>query len=282
MKILLVEPNIDPGVFSRRLVKLAMVPSTTIHQVAACIPRKYKVKLVSEWYEKVEIDDSYDIVGISTFTKDAPRAYEIADKFREIGVTVVLGGIHPTILPEEAKQHADSVVIGEAEESLPQLLKDFRKGKLKPFYFWKHKVNPSCIPPPRRDLDALRPLIATVQASRGCPYKCKFCQLTGIGDTLHRKRPIDHVIKEIRSIDRKIIWFLDPSLTINPKYSKTLFKRMIEEKIKKKWIAFGNANLLEKDEKFLELAKKAGCIAWMVGFESISQETLNNINKKQI
>ncbi|HEC81571.1 MAG TPA: radical SAM protein [Thermoplasmatales archaeon] len=281
MRILLVEPDIDHGTFSRIDAKIAMIPSPSIHQVAACTPKKHEVEIVSEWYDEVKFDDNYDVVGITSFTKDAPRAYEIADRFREIGVTVVLGGIHPTIMPEEAKQHADAVVIGEAEENWPKLLDDFERNRLKPFYFWNHKVNPASIPSPRRELDPLNPLSATIQTSRGCPYKCEFCQLTGIGDTIHRRRPLEHVIKELRDIDRKIIWFQDASLTINPEYSKRLFKMMIKERLNKRWVAFGNANLLERDDDFLKLARDAGCIAWMVGFESISQKTLDDIIKKK-
>ncbi|HHH79857.1 MAG TPA: radical SAM protein [Thermoplasmatales archaeon] len=281
MKILLVEPNIKPGTFSRLDAKFAVIPSSSICQVAACTPKKHEVEILNERYDKVRFDSSHDIVGITSVTKDAPRAYEIADRFRELGVTVVLGGIHPTIMPKEAKQHADSVVIGEAEENWPKLLDDFEKNRLKPFYLWDHRIDPSSIPSPRRELDNLHPLSATLQTSRGCPYRCEFCQLTGIGDTIHRKRPIETIIRELKNIDRKIIWFHDASLTINPEYSKRLFKRMIEEKLNKRWMAFGNANLLERDDEFLRLAKKAGCIAWMVGFESISQKTLDEIIKKK-
>ncbi|HID25779.1 MAG TPA: radical SAM protein [Thermoplasmata archaeon] len=140
-----------------------------------------------------------------------------------------------------------------------------KKNRLKPFYFWDHKIHPSLIPPSRRELDPLNPLSATIQTSRGCPYRCKFCQLTRIDDTIHRRRPLEHVIKELKGIERRIIWFQDASLTINPEYSKILFKRMIKERLNKRWIAFGNANVLEKDEEFLKLAKEADAShGWLV------------------
>ena len=281
MRILLVEPDVDHGKFRRYHVRFAMIPSLSLYQVAACTPREHEIEIISEWYDKIDFNKNYDIVGISTFTKDAPRAYEIAERFRKKGITVILGGIHPTVLPEEAKEHADSVVVGEAEENWPILLNDFKNNKLKPFYLWGNKVDPSNIPSPRRDLDELKPLSGAIQASRGCPYKCDFCQLTGLKDTVHRRRPIEHVIQELKEIKQDIIWFQDASLTINPNYSKALFKSMVKNNINKSWVGFGNANLLLTDEEFLKLAKQAGCKAWMVGFESISQKTLDDMIHKR-
>ena len=269
-KILLIQPSSDRH-FNKIFAKLFLIPSLSLEQVAACTPPEYEVKIIDESYEEIDWDGNYNLIGITSFTKDAFRAYEIADEFRNYGKKVVLGGIHPTLLPNEAKRHADSVVIGEAEESWPTLLKDFEKGELRPFYEWKRKVPPEKIPPAKR----YNKLIAgAVQASRGCPYRCNFCQLTGLNDTIHRKRPIEDVIYEIKNMDERILWFQDASLTINPKYTKKLFRKMIEERLNKKWIAFGNAIVLGKDDELLKLAKKSGCMAWMVGFETVSKKDI--------
>lgn len=279
MKILLVNAYKNAGYFSKLRAKF-FIPPLSLFQVAASTPGGYEIKIVNEWYEKVNFEEDCHIVGISAFTPDVYRAYEIADRFRERGVKVVIGGYHATAMPKEAKKHADAVVIGEAENSWPNLLKDFEKGKLRPYYGWE-KIKGELIPPARRDLDNLRPFSSAVQAARGCPYKCAFCQLTGFGDNLHRKRRIEDVVKEFSSLPTKFVWFHDASLTIDSKYSKNLFKKIIENKIRKKWIAFGNMHILSKDDELLRLAHKAGCVAWMVGLESVSQRVIDEEIKKK-
>jgi radical SAM superfamily enzyme YgiQ (UPF0313 family) len=269
MKILLVQADRDAGKYGKILPKF-FIPSLALPQLAACTPKKYEVKIVNEWYEKVDFDEDCDLVAVSAFTKDAYRAYDIADEFRQRGIKVVLGGYHPTALPIEAKQHADAVVIGEAETSWPRLLDDLEKGKLKPFYR-SRKVRPEKIPSAIKRCNGF---IGAIQASRGCPYRCEFCQLTGFGDNIHRKRPVKEVVDEIEAMPNKVFWFHDASLTIDPRYSKKLFKEMIKRKLRKGWVAFGNMAILSRDKEFLRLASRAGCIAWMVGVESVSQRVI--------
>ncbi|MBC7128871.1 MAG: radical SAM protein [Thermoplasmatales archaeon] len=279
MKILLVNAYKNAGYFSRLRAKF-FIPTLSLLQIASCTPEKHQVKIVNEWYEKVDFEEECDLVGISAFTPDAFRAYEIADEFRKRGIKVVIGGYHATAMPEEAKEHADAVVIGEAENSWKILLDDFEKGKLKQFYGWK-KVEGSNIPPPKRSVDNLNSFSSAIQATRGCPYRCEFCQLTAFNDNIHRKRRIEDVVREFSSLPTRIVWFHDASLTINPSYSKNLFKKIIENKIRKKWIAFGNMQILSQDIEILRLAEKAGCVAWMVGIESISQKTIDEEIKKR-
>jgi len=283
MKILLIYPKLEHGVTTQRdsrtpFSKLFGNPTLTLPQVAAVTPPEHEVRILDENFEKVDFDGDYDLVGISVLTMTAPYAYKMADRFRERGVTVVLGGYHPTALPEEAKQHADSVVLGEAEVSWPQLLEDFKKGKLKPFYnmAWPE---PEKIPEPRMDLVKHQPLTGCIQMSRGCPNACEFCSTSAFLGKRVRKRPLKAVIEEMKKIPNKLIIFRDASLTTIHQYSRELFKEMIEQKVNKKWIANGNINLLGRDEKFLELARKAGCIAWFVGIESISPASLKEAHK---
>jgi len=273
MKILLVQADRDAGHYNPILSRF-FIPSLALEQIAASTPEKHDVYAVNEWYEKVDTDIECDLVAISAFTKDAYRAYKIADEFRERGVKVVLGGYHPTALPGEAKQHADAVVIGEAEGVWQELLEDAERGKLKPFYGWK-KVEGKKIPPAKRNVIRHGSLFSAIQVTRGCPYKCEFCQLTGFGDTVHRKRDVKEVVEEIENLPGKIFWFHDASLTIDPRYTKNLLKLMIERKIRKNWIAFGNVAILSRDRELLRLAERAGCVAWMVGLESVSQDTVN-------
>ena len=281
MKILLLFPKLEHGVttYKDRLSPFAKLfgnPSLSLAQVAACTPPGHEVCILNENFEKLEFSNEYDLVGINCLTMTAPRVYHIADEFRNIGVKVVLGGYHPTALPEEAKKHADAVVIGEAEEVWPELIKDAEEGKLKPFYYGKH-VDASKIPVPRRDLVKHKPLTEGIQTTRGCPNACEFCATSVFLGRKLRSRPIKQVVEEMKNIPNKVLIFRDPSLTINPKYSMELFKAI--KPLKKKWIANGNINLLGKNEKFLKAAKEAGCISWFVGFESINPDSLREAHK---
>ncbi|MDH7507294.1 MAG: radical SAM protein [Candidatus Thermoplasmatota archaeon] len=249
--------------------------------LAAVTPKNHTIKMVDEAIEKINFDLDIDLVAITTFTRTAPRAYEIADEFRKRGKKVVLGGWHVTALPEEAKQHADSVVIGEAEDLFPQLLKDLEKNELKPFYVQEKPVDLDKIPiltEKERMLYKSSYFSQSIQISKGCPVGCNFCAISNMKfGNIHRTRSIENVIKEMKTIPEKIISFADPSLTINPNYTKQLFKEM--KGLNKIFACEGNANVLGRDDELLKLAAEAGCISWYVGFESINQETIDSIGK---
>jgi len=274
MNVLLVRPSYSRNPF------ILSNPSVAQQQIAAITPDNHNIKIFDESRGQINFQkEDIDLVGLSTTTTNAPRAYEIADEFRRRGKTVVLGGYHPTALPLEAKEHADAVVIGEAEITWPQLLKDVEENRLKPFYKNDKPVDPKLIPPPRRDLSERKLKVAAVKMTRGCPNGCKFCPITNTPfGNVYRERPLENVIEEIRNIKQKYIYFIDSSLTTNTNYSKGLFKEL--KNMDKKLTCTGNINVLKKDDEFLKLAKEAGCRTWEIGFESISQETIDNINKK--
>jgi len=215
MDILLIQPfNIDLLSFFYRIsYKLALFPQLTLPMLAALTPDKHNAKIIDEGFQRIDFDYPCDIVGITCITATAPKAYEIADEFRRRGKTVILGGLHPTALPSEAKKHADSVVIGEAEFLWPKLLKDFEGGKLKPFYKNTKPVDPTQILIPKRELIMDIPTSGAIQATRGCPTCCRFCTINNIEGTSLRTRPVSEVIKELKSIGRKNITFYDASLT---------------------------------------------------------------------
>ena len=251
--------------------------SLALEAVAAVTPKEHQVIIRKVPYDKVRYDEPCDIVGIHCVTGDAPFAYVIADTFRARGVPVVLGGYHPSALPEEAKQHADSVVIGEAEVSWPLLLQDFQQGRLKPFYRQEKPVMGEQIPTPVQNNS--KDFSPAVQAARGCPYQCEFCSETIINARkLYRPRPVQTVVEEIQALPGSTFIFHDPSLTINPEYSKQLFSEMAG--LKKHFFCNGNADTLGSDEELLELAHIAGCLGWLIGFESLSQEALESVKKK--
>jgi len=254
------------------------VSSLTLMQLAALTPEKYSITLFDNPAD-VKLYTDFDLVAISTVTPLARYVYKIADELRRKDIKVVLGGYHVSALPIEAKQHADSVVIGEAEDTWPQLLKDFEKGELKPFYYQEKLVDLYSLPNPKRKLLNKKNNIAPIQVSRGCPIGCEFCAITNMRfRNIHRTRPIKQVKEEVASIPQKYLWFCDPSLTINKEYTKKMFKE-IKEFNKKLLKCNGNINVLAKEDELLKLSSEAGCLEWLVGFESVSQESINSIGK---
>lgn len=285
MKILLIFPRYEHGTATYKdkgswASIIFSYPELTIPSIAALTPREHIVEIIDENHEDIDYNQKVDLVGISCFTTLAPRVYKIADEFKRRGIKVVLGGWHPTALPEEAKQHADSVVIGEAELTWPELLLDLKKNKLKPFYKSEREFDMSIIPPARRDLIKHMTFLGSVISSRGCIHQCEFCAITSSNYHKVKHRPIKNVVEEIRQIPNKIFYFHDPSLTNDPNYTRELFKELIQQKVHKTWIANGNVNVLLKiDEEFLDLAQKSGCLEWFVGFESINQAALQGSKK---
>jgi len=282
MKILLVFPRAEyvPGRKRKGIEPITSLIgeaiSLTLPQVAACTPKGHEVTIIDENYEKLNFKEDYDLVGITCLTMNAPRAYEIADRFRSMGIPVVLGGPHPSALPEEAKQHADAVVIGEAELTWPQLLEDFEKGELKPFYKADKPIPPDIIPEPRRDLIKRKYFIDALLVKRGCPNRCEFCMVTSIFN--REIKPIEKVLEEINNISTRDVCIYDQNLTWNMSYTKELLRRLKETN--KRWLANGTVNVLGRDDEFLRLAKEANIYYWYIGFESISQKSLDGANKK--
>ena len=252
--------------------------SLTLSQLAAITPTKHSITIVDENNgQQVDCIKDYDVVAISSFTKHVYRAYELADAFRAQGVTVVLGGYHPSALPEEAQQHADAVVIGEAEHTWLLVLNDIEQGSLKPLYRQEEPIDPAMIPPARRDASTKKITADNIQATRGCPYRCEFCSVVKVEGYRFRARPIEAVIAELRQMKTKSFSFNDSSLTIDPGYSKDLFRAM--RGLGKRFRCFGNINTLYHDEDLVRLSHEAGCQAWHIGFESVCQESLNDVKK---
>lgn len=246
--------------------------------LTALTPKEHEIELIEGDFDDINFDNGYDLVGITTVTRYAPLAYQIADEFRKRGAKVVLGGWHASVLSEEAKIYADSVVIGEAEEAWPIIIKDFENNNLKSFYNPTEPFPAEKFPNPSIEIFPKRAR-SSVQATRGCPYKCEFCAINSFKfRDIFRMRPIDNVIKDIKSVPNRGFFFLDSSLTINTDYTKALFKEM--KKLNTRFYAYGNINVLAKDEELLKLSNEAGCYSWFVGLESVSQKSLENIRKK--
>lgn len=282
MKILIIENTwlggLKYGFFEKTiLTAFSILPTLYARKIAAITPKEHDVDLITERYSKINFDENYDIVNINFTTSTTARAYEIADKFRKKGTSVVLSGPHPSVLPEEAKKHADSVLLGWGELNWLQLLEDFQNNNLQPLYQPIKYDNSVHIPPTNVKLPGFV-ITGAVEATRGCPYKCDFCPETNIpGGSQFYTRPVDDVIAEIKSISQKTLMFYDTSLTINPDYTKSLFTKM--RGLHKKFFCNGNVDVLAYDIEFVKLSKDAGCLAWLIGFESISQETIDDMGK---
>jgi radical SAM superfamily enzyme YgiQ (UPF0313 family) len=255
----------------------SILPTLFARQLAAITPKNHSVEFIDERYSNINFDKDYDIVLINFNLSSVPRAYELADIFRNKSIPVVFSGWYPSSMSKEAKTHADSILIGRNEINWLDLLNDFQKGKIKPFYGPKKYDKSFKIPPTNVEIPGFV-LTGAIEATRGCPYKCTFCpEANTLGGSQYFKRPIGEVIEEIKTIPQKTIMFYDNSLTIDAEYSKELFKKMIG--LNKKFFCNGNIDKLAEDKELVRLAKKAGCVSWLVGFESVSQKTIDEIGK---
>ena len=255
----------------------SILPTLYARQLAAITPKKHSVEVVDERYSTINFEEKYDIVLINFNFSSVMRAYEIADTFRRKSIPVVLSGWYASAVPEEAKIHANSVLIGKGELSWLRLLDDFEKNNLKPFYQPTKYDNSVKIPPTNVDIPGFV-ITGAIEATRGCPYRCEFCPEAIVpGGSQYYARPVDEVIAEIKSLPQKTLMFYDNSLTIDPGYSKSLFKKM--KALNKKIFCNGNSDVLARDKELVRLSKEAGCVSWLVGFESVSQKTLDEIGK---
>ena len=250
----------------------------TLTMLAALVPNEMnaRTRLIDESVDKIPFDELFDLVGISCLTGTALRGYAIADFFRNRGIPVVLGGIHVTLCPEEALEHADSIVAGFAEKTWPQLLRDFRSGNMRKRYR-SNQIDINTLPIPRRDLQRKFGYMSpnTVFATRGCKGRCDFCSVPTAGFGWHT-RPIGQVIDEIKAIKSGRFVFNDVSLLEDRDYAKDLFTALIP--LKKKWGGLCTTQI-GADDEMLELMHKSGCIYLLLGFESVTNKSLYKINK---
>ena len=258
--------------------RLIQFPQLTMPLIAALTPAEHVVSHVDEIVEPVRFDIPADLVGITAPTPSILHAYRLAGEFRRRGVPVVIGGPHAPALPEEAVQHADAVVIGEAEDTWPRILEDARRGKLEPMYVSTRRASLAGLPAPRWDLIKGRRYGKSVTiATRGCPHRCDYCSIPLLyGPGTVRYRPIDEILREVATSPTRAVVFWDDNIGANPRYAKELFRAL--RPLKKWWTSQCTANTA-RDEEFVELAASSGCKALFLGMESISQESLDATNK---
>jgi len=254
-------------------------PLAGLLAVAAAIPRdQYEVVLTDENIESIDFDLQADLVGISAMTSYVNRGYEIADQFRAKGVPVVMGGVHPSFMPQEALKHADAVVIGEVELVIDKLLDDLRQGSMRGNYK-ADKLHPMVgMAMPRYDLLKKHRYVnkTFVQTSRGCHQGCTFCAEPLMNGLKFRYRPVDEVIHEMENCGSRTISINDADFFGTPERPKEVMRALKGRGIQ--WQA-GVTSKLAQDDRMLELAAESGCTMLSIGFESISRKTLESVHK---
>lgn len=280
MRILLIMPDarmhkfrLAGRVWSMREAPLTL---TTLAGLTADDPDLI-YQLVDGSVENIPLDAKPDLIGISVITGNAPRAYALADHFRNRGIPVVLGGVHVTLMPAEAASHADAIVPGMAETSWPDVVRDARAGRLRKIY---HTAPPHDavlhVPLPRRDLQCGRYAIpATAQATRGCKHRCEFCVVPSIWPKFYT-RPVADVVRDIRAMPGKRFAFNDVSLLENREYALELFTALVP--LRKEWGGLCTVDI-GKDPEMLDLLARSGCRYLLIGFESLSAKGLISIRK---
>lgn len=277
-RILLINPAYQESLHSK--IKVLAIPPLNLAVIARHTPDHYEVRIIDEAVEKLDYDTAADLVGVTCMTPLAPRAYEIATRFRERGVPVVMGGIHASYLPEEAQRYADVVVVGEAEDIWPQVLEDFEHGRLQKLYRVSSPPEMDNMPAPRRDLLRGKYFVETVQTGRGCPINCHFCSVTAFNGSRYRLRKIDRVIDEVNSIRSKRLFIVDDNIVgSGPQHvrrAKELFDRL--QGCGKEWGGQSCLTIVEHDE-LLVSARKSGCRVLLIGFESLDAAALKAMHK---
>lgn len=301
MKILLISPERKRRKEEAFLFKLGFL---NLPYVAAVTPHGVEVKIVDETCEEVNFKEKVDLVGITAQTPVAPRAYQIAKEFKKRGVPVVMGGVHASMLPDEALQHVDAVVVGEAEEVWPVLIEDLKKGRLKQVYQGNGFINPSTLPLPKRELlneGAYLPL-KLIETTRGCPHHCDFCGVSKFFGFRYRNRPISEIEKELKTLfhkgpvmnpslkkiltllskdlpyflKRRLLYIIDSNISGDRHFCFNLISLLKEFDLR--W--YGHAPVsVAFDQELLRGFSQSGCIALNIGFESFSTKNLQIMGK---
>jgi len=258
--------------------------------VAGLTPQEHEIVYIDEFVQPVDLEIDADLVAISAMTAQAGRAYEIADEFRRKGKLVAIGGIHATLLPEEAREHANLVVVGEAEAVWRQVCKDLEEERLQREYRASAMPVEFCVAGqfPRRDLlqvegytrsfDGDRAL-DTLQTTRGCIYDCQHCNVPSVYGRRLRSRPIEDVMSEMEIVEAKNVFIVDNVIHENRNYFMSLMKRL--EEIDKKWIGVGTLKMAE-DPEFIEAMSRSGCAFLYVGFDHLYENAYQSFKGQDL
>jgi len=264
---------------NRKLIKTSCLEPLAIATLAGLTPVDWNQKFFDDRVESIDYDEPCDLVGISVETYTAKRAYEISSEFRKKGRKVILGGIHPSLLPDEAIEHADSILIGEAENIWSQILDDVKNNSLKRIYRAESRSLLNNLQVDRGIFKGKEYFPFTlVETGRGCNFACDFCSVKSFFKGKYQRRPVEEIIEEVKGLNRKKIMFVDDNITADFKSAKKLFKALIPLKIT--WISQASINIVQ-DEELLDLMQESGCLLLLIGFESLNINNLKQMNKSQ-
>ncbi|HAZ14036.1 MAG: hypothetical protein A2X86_17140 [Bdellovibrionales bacterium GWA2_49_15] len=250
----------------------------TMPTLAALVPAELhaEVRVIDEMVEEVDLNWNPDLVGITAISSASPRAYEIARHFKNKGATIVMGGVHATLMTEEALEHVDVVVKGYAEEVWPQILHDFKNGCLKRVYEMREYNSALSVSPARQFIRRSRYIACnTVEMSLGCNRKCDFCVAHRFHQKFHAK-DVAQVIQEIKAMPGKMVTFLDPNVAGDAQYAREFFTEF--KKLKKMWVGCVTIDIINRPE-LMDLMVESGAKGFLIGFESLDQEALDAANK---
>lgn len=292
MKVALITPNNPYNIFRvPQMFKVAgklspwmhvdaraAFPGLNLAIIAGITPPDVEVRIIDESVEPIDFDCDADLIGITGMTNMANVAYRIADEFRRRGKKVVLGGVHVTVCPDEAQQHADSVVIGEAEPIWHELLNDFAHGELKPRYKPAALFNMQGYGTPRRDLLKSKRYLfpSTVETGRGCPFDCDFCSVSRTSGRGYRFRPTEEVLEDIASLKNRWVFFVDDIINGHRQHALQLFRALEGKGLK--WAAQATV-MIARDPELLDAAVKSGCRGLFIGFETFSSPNFKKLGK---
>jgi radical SAM superfamily enzyme YgiQ (UPF0313 family) len=279
-KLLLINP-VNPHRVGLTINPSSRFPPLGLGIVAALTPAHWDITIIDENFEPFAFREA-DLVGLTAFTASVTRAYEIARMYRNKCIPTVLGGIHASMVPDEALQRVDSVVIGEAEGVWTQVIADFEKGKMQRVYQGEW-LDLQEMPQARHELFHSHYMFGSIQTARGCPMDCEFCSVTAFNGHRYRQRPVDDVLDELEAMPQKMIFFVDDNIIGYGRQAAEralrLFKGIIDRGIKKDWFCQASMNFADDDE-VLAYAAKSGCRMVFLGVEAENIDALSETNKK--
>ncbi|MCP4197033.1 MAG: B12-binding domain-containing radical SAM protein [Proteobacteria bacterium] len=277
-KILFVNPSSKETIFGK--MKTLVLPPMGLAIMATLTPEKFQVSIIDENVESLDFNTDADLVAITASTVQAPRAYQILGEFKRRGIPTVMGGIHASVMPDEAANYADTVVTGEAEDIWGEVLRDFDEGAIKKRYRVDTYPTLENLPATNRNLFSKKYVIHSVQTSRGCPCDCSFCSVTKFNGKKYRFRPVDQVVKEIAGMNQKRLFISDDSIVGLGKRGTEHAKRLFAG-LKDLNISWGSqvCITIAEHEDLLRAASEAGANTFYIGFESIEAESLKYMNK---
>ena len=281
-RLLLINPAHMVAGRRRRGFAQFPVPPLGLGYVAALTPPGWTIRLIDEnLCTEDGAEWAPDLVGITSLTQNAPRAYALASAYRSRGVPVVLGGVHASILPDEAATYADSVVVGDAEAVWGRLIADFERGQLGGRYQGDFLPLDGLVAP-RRDLYPQRYFTETIITSKGCPNTCDFCSVWRFYERTYRTRPVDEVVDELESLPgRGIVLIADDNMAVNRRRTIALCQRIVERGVQRRYAIQATLGIAD-DADLLQWLRRSGCLYVIIGLESLNEDTLAHIGKPDL